>query len=130
MRSSSLVPGRVPLTLAGVPATAALDPPPHDLVNGTSWCQVRIAVAHAVILFTKQCDVREGLDMDQSRAQAVIDVMTVVGNLVGEVGQLCLQRGLQLLDKTTTEFTQCTGIFQRAVLEDTFATFKGQVQIT
>jgi hypothetical protein len=43
----------------------------------------------------KEADFAELLERDQPRAQAVIDVVIVVGDLVGKVADLRFQRGLR-----------------------------------
>ena len=54
--------------------------------------------------------------------------MIVVGDLVGDIGQLRLQPGLLPPQKTLAQFAQFARLRYRAVLEDPLATFKGQVQ--
>ena len=48
---------------------------------------------------------------DQARAEAVIDIMVVVGDFVGQVGDLRFQRRLPTFEKSPANITQFLGIF-------------------
>ncbi len=54
--------------------------------------------------------------------------MVVVRNLVGKVRQLRLETGLQPLQEPLAEFAELAGVGRRAVLEDAFAHFEGEIQ--
>ncbi len=81
----------------------------------------------------KQRHLLELLQRNQARAHTVVNVMCVVGNLVRQIAQLCLQAGLAACQKTVThaerlDRLQPLGIDPRAVLENAFARFKSKVQ--
>ena len=71
--------------------------------------------------------------LDQPRAHAVVNVVRVVGDLVGQVADLRLQPRPGVRQKAlphTAGFValQHFGIAARAVLQDAFAGLEGQVQ--
>jgi hypothetical protein len=72
------------------------------------------------------------LEREQARAHAVVDVVRVVGDLVGQVGQLRLQAGLGAVEKAPprrrARAPRCAARGQRAVLEDALARLEGEVQ--
>ena len=69
----------------------------------------------------------------QARADAVVDVVGVVGNFVRQIAQLCFQTGLGAVQKPGGHAAglarfNLTRMAQGAVLQDAFAGFKAQVQ--
>ena len=54
----------------------------------------------------KQIDCLEFIQAQQSRTQAIVDIVVVVGDLVGQVGQLRLQRWLAVLEEAPPELSQ------------------------
>jgi hypothetical protein len=73
------------------------------------------------------------LQRDEARAHAVVHVVCVVGNFVGQVAQLRLERGRRTRQKPLPHPTrlgqfQSLGMGTGAVFEDAFAGFKTQVQ--
>ena len=90
--------------------------------------EFRVTAADFVVLLLEKCDFTELLQADQTRAQAIVDIVTVVGDLVRQVGELCFQAGLGSGQKTFAQLPQFTGITLRTVLEDTFSRLKGQVE--
>ncbi len=73
-------------------------------------------------------DLVELLQRDQSGTQAIVDVMVVVADLVGQIAQLRLDGGLRPLDEAPPEIAQLMRLLRRAVLEDAFARFVGEVE--
>ena len=71
---------------------------------------------------------RSSSSVDQAGAQAIIHVVVVVGDLVGEIGELGFEAGLLALDEPLAHIAQRAGIGQRAMLQDAFAALEGQVQ--
>ncbi len=71
---------------------------------------------------------RELLHGDQPGAQAVVHVVVVVGDLVGEIGELRLERGLLAPEEALPHFSQLPRVAQRAVLEDALPGLEGEVQ--
>ena len=73
------------------------------------------------------------LQRQQARAHAVVDVVRVVGNGVGQVGQLRLQAGLRAVDEAARHAAglgrvEQSRVGRRAVFEDAFARLESQVQ--
>jgi hypothetical protein len=54
--------------------------------------------------------------------------VVVVGDLVGQVGDLRLQRRLLLVEKALADVAELFGIAERAVLEDALARLEGEVE--
>ena len=65
---------------------------------------------------------------DQASADAVVDIVIVVGDLVGEIRQLRLQPGLLSPQKALAHVAQLARLGDRAVLENALAAFEGQIQ--
>ena len=86
-----------------------------------------------LVVVSKQLHLQQLIDADQARAHAVVDVVRVVGNRIGQVAQLGLQAGLGAVDETPPHTArldpfQMLGIQPRAVFEHALAGFKTQVQ--
>jgi hypothetical protein len=74
--------------------------------------------AHALQLVKRQ----------HAGTQAVVDIVVVVGDFVGQVADLRLQRGAAIFEKAPSEFAQFACPRRRAVLEDALARFEHQVE--
>ena len=83
---------------------------------------------HFVVLFPKQFDLAQLVDFNQHGTQAVVHVMAVVCNLIGQICGLGFQRRLVTTQKAFTDFAQLSGFLGRTVLEDPLAGFEGQIQ--
>ena len=81
-----------------------------------------------LVVLAKQVDITELRLGQQPRAQAIIDIMIVVGNFVGEVGQLGLQAGLQAIQEPLPDLAQIARIAPRTVFQDALARLVCQVQ--
>ena len=66
--------------------------------------------------------------VEQAGAQAVVDVVVVVGDLVGEIGDLRFERRPPLLEEALADLAQLARVRHRAVLEDAFASFERQIE--
>ena len=71
--------------------------------------------------------------MQQSRSHAVVDVVRVVGDLVGQVDELCLEAGLGAVDKAPRHAVwldrlERMRVAHRAALENALTRFERQVQ--
>nr|GEU28520.1 hypothetical protein [Tanacetum cinerariifolium] len=97
-------------------------------VDGAPARQAREGPLHVLVQAGKEIDLLQLLDGDQAGTQTVVDVVAVVGDFVGQVGQLRFQRRLGTLDEADRHRPQLTGIGQRAVLEDALAGFEHQIQ--
>ena len=70
---------------------------------------------------------------EQTRAHAIVDVVRVVGNGIGQVAQLCFQTGLRAIQEAMGHATRLLrfdqqGIAFGAVFQNAFARFKTEVQ--
>ncbi len=83
--------------------------------------ELRVLPAHELELAAEHATAAQVLDRDQPGTNAVVDVVVVVGDLVGKVRQLRLEARLQPLQEALAEFAELAGIGRRAVLEDAFA---------
>ena len=72
-----------------------------------------------------RCELR---NLEQTGSQTVIDVVVVVGDLIGQVGDLCLEAGLPLQQESLTQLSKLSGIFGRTVFEDPFARLERQIE--
>src|SRR5688500_1549420 len=70
----------------------------------------------------------ELLERDETGAQAVIDVVIVVGDLVGDVRELRLETGLFALEEPFANVAELACMLERAVLQDALASLERQVQ--
>ena len=71
---------------------------------------------------------RQLLDRYQARTQSVVDVMIVVGDFVGQIGNLRFQRGPLFPDEAFADFPQLLRVFEGAVLQDSFTGLETQIQ--
>ena len=70
----------------------------------------------------------EGFERQEARAQAVIDIVIVVGNFVGHVGQLGFEAGAQVVKETFAQGAEGLGMGAGAVFEDAFPRFVHEVE--
>src|SRR5690606_8424030 len=73
-------------------------------------------------------DVRELLQRQEPGAQAVVDIVVVVGDLVRDVRNLRLEPRLAPLDEAAAHVAELAGVAQRAVLQDAFPRLERKVQ--
>jgi hypothetical protein len=64
----------------------------------------------------ENADLRKLFDREQTGAQAIVDVVVVVGDLVGEIGELRFERRLPPLYETLANIAQSASIRQRTML--------------
>src|SRR3546814_17304696 len=60
------------------------------------------------------------LDRQQTRPQTIVDVVIAVGDLVGAIGELRLQRGLPVRQKAFGDVAKLRGARFRTMFEDAF----------
>jgi len=60
--------------------------------------------------------------------EPIIDIVIVIGDFVGKVRQLCLERRLLASDEALPHITQGFGIPSRAMFENAFAGFEGEIE--
>ena len=101
-----------------------IDHAPHGFVNQTAAIKLRVLGLGHLQMARKQADLFQLLKRDQARTQTVVHVVVVVGDLVGEVGDLRFKTRLLLEDEALAHIAKLTRIVQRAVFEDAFARFK------
>ncbi|KAG1247975.1 hypothetical protein G6F65_019876 [Rhizopus arrhizus] len=89
---------------------------------------VRSTISHVGVVALEDRDLLQLFQRDQARAQAVVDVVVVVGHLVGQVGQLRFQRRLRAVQEAFAHVAQLARMRGRAMLQDAFARFEAQVQ--
>jgi len=95
-----------------------VDHAPYDLVHQPSPAQLRIPLRHQLVLAAKNADLPQLVDRDQPRTDAVVHVVIIVCDLVGEVGELRLETRLSAREKALAEIAQLAGVCRRAVLQD------------
>ena len=67
------------------------------------------------MLFVKKLHVAKTVNSDEASAQAVVDVVIVVGDLVSDVGDLRFKSRLVLVQKTLAEIAKLFGVVCRAM---------------
>ena len=97
-------------------------------MNQFAVVQARVFFVDDVVLLAKQFDVFHVVELNQTVAQAIVDIVIVIGCFVGQVGTLCFQAGLLVVEETLRHFAKQSGVFHRAVFENAFAGFITQVQ--
>ena len=103
------------------------------LVQRAALGQPRVFGPHRAQVPGEQRHLGHLRQREQARAHAVVDVVRVVGDLVGQVGQLRLQAGLRAVDEAARHTARLGRLQQArvgggAVLEDAFARLEAQVQ--
>jgi hypothetical protein len=66
--------------------------------------------------------------VNQPGAKAVIDIVIVIRDLVGNIRKLRLEAGLLALQKAFSEFSEIARVRCRAVFQDALAGLVGQIQ--
>ena len=115
---------------------AVPDHVPDDPIDHSPYCFMGEATRGGVgVFFTnegvvarEQGHLRDLIDGDQPRPQAVVDIVVVVGDLVGEVGQLGLEAGLLAAQEPLSDLSQFAGLGRRAMLEDALAGLEREVE--
>src|SRR6185437_15072232 len=102
----------------------------NDLVDQPALAQVGVLGSDNVILTPEQAYFAQILEIDELGTNAVVDVVIVVGNLVGQVGDLRFEAGLAPVEETLTELAQLAGVTYRTMFEDAFTALEGQVETT
>jgi hypothetical protein len=105
-----------------------IDHAAHRLVDQAASADLRKGAAHLGDMPHPDAYFIELVQRDQSGAQAVVYVMVVVADLVGQVAQLRFERGLRTLDEAPAKLAQLVRLFRRAMLENAFARLVGQVE--
>ena len=96
--SSSALAGRKraqsPLALRHHILDEAGDDPPDQLVDAAGEIETRIARVDLAQQFVQERHLAQGLDVEKAGAQAVVDVMGIIGDVVGDRGRLRLAAGM------------------------------------
>ena len=100
----------------------------HRFVNQRPAIDGAEALARARVMRAEQFGFGKFVFGQQTGAQTVVDVVIIVRDLIGEIGQLGLQAGLPALQEPFADIAEHTGIALRAVLENPFTGFERQVQ--
>ncbi len=90
--------------------------------------QFPVAREDRIVLAREQRDVLQLVQRDEARAQAVVDVVVVVGDGVGEVRDLRLEARLAALDEAPPELAERARVRERAVLQDPLARLEREVE--
>ena len=106
---------------------------PPIMSRTISLPQLRLERRDAFADATRVCSSKNGTSrscssVDQAGAQAVVEIVIVVGDLVGEVGDLRFERGCRRWMKRSPSSPSSRALLQRAVLEDALARFERQVR--
>ena len=69
------------------------DEPAHKLMNGTNGLEARIKRRDLAANATQKIDLANLRKIDEPGAQAIVDIMRIIGDVVGERRRLCLGAG-------------------------------------
>lgn len=105
-----------------------VDHPPDDLVHQPALAQVGVFVRDNVVLPPEQANFQQLGDFDHPGADAVVDVMVVVSDFVGQVRNLGFEAGLLPMDEPFADVTELASVAYGAVLQDTFAALEREVE--
>src|SRR6266404_5778269 len=105
-----------------------IDHAPQNLVYLPAARERRVLRPHFIVIPLEQRDRQQLFHGDEAGANAVFDVVIVVGDFVGEVGELRLQSGLLTVDEPLAQFPEMNRIVVRTMLQYSFAAFEAQVQ--
>ena len=114
------------------------DQPAHELVDQPRCLDPRVAVAHAREYRPDERHLAQVVDAEQTGAHAVVDVVIVVGDVVGERGDLRLGAGVRrefqvvaadvLADRPRQRPAGALARERAVVLDHALQRFPGQVQ--
>mmetsp|Transcript_20983 Transcript_20983/g.80961 ORF Transcript_20983/g.80961 Transcript_20983/m.80961 type:complete len:109 (-) Transcript_20983:5617-5943(-) len=84
-------------------------------------------------MLAHQFHLKQLLQLDETRAHAIIDIVRVVGDFIGKVAELRLQAGLAAKKKAGCNAPRLGGIDQfrvtaRAMLEDALSGFEAKIE--
>jgi hypothetical protein len=99
-----------------------------DFVNEATVLELRIAAAHGLVLRVEQRLLAQLVERQQPGAVAVVNVVVVVGDRIGDVGYLRLEARLPALQEALANVPELTRVALRAVLEDAFARLEHEVE--
>ena len=105
-----------------------VDHAPDGFVDQSAPGQPRVGALHDLPVAEKDRHRIELFEGDQTRAQAVIDIVVVVGDFVGQVGKLGFEGGLVTLKETASDFAESFGVLVRAMLENAFPRFVQEIE--
>ena len=101
-----------------------IDHAAHDLVHQAAAGEPRIPVADLRVVLEEQRHLEQLLHADEPGADAVVHVVIVVGDLIGEIGELRLQPGLLAADEALAELAESQRVVVRAMLQYALAAFE------
>ena len=101
-----------------------------DLVHQAALVELRVMRDHRLVLASEHAYLAQSREVEQLCTDSVVHVVVVVGDLIGKVGDLCLEARLSALDEPLTQLPELARVAQRAVLEDPFAALESEVKST
>ena len=105
-----------------------IDHPPQNFINLPAARERRVLRLHFGVIVAEQRHRQQLLHGDEAGADAVLHVMIVVGDLIGEIRELRLESGLLAVDEAFAEFAEQNRIVVGAMLQNSLAAFEGEVQ--
>ena len=100
----------------------------QDLEYQATAREIRICGRHVTVVLQEQRHLEQLLHGNEACAYAVVHIVIVIGNLVGEIRQLRLQAGLSPLNEALAQLAELNCIVVRTVFENPFAAFEAEVQ--
>ncbi len=114
--------------LAGEVDHQRADHAPHGFVHQPSRFDLRILAQHLFHVARENADLYKLLERKQAGTQAIVDVVIVVGDLIGEIDKLRFERRPPPLHETLANSAEHARVFQRTVLEDAFTRLEAQIE--
>ncbi len=93
-----------------------IDHPPDDLVDQAALAKIWVLCDDGVVLAAEEADFAQFAQVHELRADAVVNVVIVVRDLVRQVRDLSLEAGLLPVDKPLTQLPELTRIAHGAML--------------
>ena len=105
-----------------------IDHPPQNFIHLPAARERRVLRLYFGVIFAEQRHRQQLLHGDEAGANAILDIVIVVGYFVGKVRELRLQSGLLTVDEAFAQKPKLNRIVVRTMLQNSFATFQTQVQ--
>src|SRR5580704_6996927 len=109
-------------------ADQVIDHAPQDLVDQPPSGECRVLAAHHLVIPGEERNLCELLHRHEAGANAVVDVVIVIGNLVREISELRLESRLRAPQKPLAQLPELPRIRGGAMFQDPLAALEGEVE--
>src|SRR6185437_13933698 len=105
-----------------------VDHAPDSLVDELALRERGVLFANGGVLPREQTHLAEACHIDQAGPESIVDVVIVVGDLIGQIRDLRFEARLLTTDEALAHIPELARIAERAVLEDALAALEGEVE--